>query len=133
VILFHYPEAPLQPPCPFILVALRNRLTGVEVRDVPAQVDTGADQTILTDTLVEALGLSRTGCELIRWLGGPPVECPTYTVCLHIHTFPPHTIEVLAGTGMAWPLLGRDVLNHYRIVLDGPALHLEITPPQPQP
>ena len=39
---------------------------------------------------------------------------------------PPQTLEVVASAGEAWILLGRDVLNTHRLVLDGPQLALEI-------
>jgi hypothetical protein len=43
-----------------------------------------------------------------------------------IRSFPPMTVEVLAHPAEPFILLGRDVLNHYRILLDGPKLALEI-------
>jgi hypothetical protein len=35
-------------------------------------------------------------------------------------------LEVAASDGEIYALLGRDLLNHYRVVLDGPNLILEI-------
>lgn len=35
-------------------------------------------------------------------------------------------VEVVASPGESWALLGRDVLNAHKLVLDGPQLVLEI-------
>ncbi len=43
-----------------------------------------------------------------------------------VHSLPPQTIEVVASPGESWVLLGRDVLNSYRALLDGPQLAVEI-------
>jgi len=51
---------------------------------------------------------------------------PTYPLRLAIHDLSYITIEVVASSGESWVLLGRDVLNTYRLVLDGPRLGLEI-------
>ena len=42
----------LQPPAPFVHVTLRNPVTGAEEHNVPAQLDTAADRTLLPDTVV---------------------------------------------------------------------------------
>ena len=39
---------------------------------------------------------------------------------------PPRPVEVLAHEGEPHVLLGRDVLNHHRLLLDGPGLAMEI-------
>ena len=54
----------VQPPAPFVYVALRNPADGVELRDVPAQVDSAADRTVLPDAVVHALGLPQMGTML---------------------------------------------------------------------
>jgi hypothetical protein len=50
----------------------------------------------------------------------------TYPLSLTIHNLPVQTIEVVASPGESWMLLGRDVLNNYRLLLDGPHLVLEL-------
>ena len=51
---------------------------------------------------------------------------PSYAVLLGVHTLAERLIEVIAHAEESWVLLGRDVLNSLRIVLDGPRLVLEI-------
>src|SRR5262245_21759990 len=116
----------VSPPAPFVLVTLRNPFTGQESPNVPAQIDPPADRTVLPDALVSALGLEFTGSSLFRGFGGVLTRRPLYGVLLGVHTFPPRLIEVLSHPDEPWVLLGRDVLNEIRALLDGPARALEI-------
>jgi hypothetical protein len=51
---------------------------------------------------------------------------PVYLVSLAILNLPPTEFPVVGHPDEPWILLGRDVLNLYRLVLDGPKLTLEI-------
>jgi predicted aspartyl protease len=119
-------NAQRQPPAPFVLVTLRHPTTGAEVRDVPAQIDTGADCSLVPQTVIDALGLKPSGSWTIKGVGDMVDEMRLYLISLSIHRFPPKAIEVPAHAGERWVLLGRDVLNDFRVVLDGPKLSLEI-------
>ena len=81
---------------------------------------------MIPGTLVQALSLPQLGILTIGGLGGLHQRLPTYPLCLAIHNLPSQTIEVVASGGESWILLGRDVLNAHRVVLDGPQLALEI-------
>jgi hypothetical protein len=43
-----------------------------------------------------------------------------------VHNLPVQLVEVVASPGESWVLLGRDILNAHRALLDGPQLFLEI-------
>jgi hypothetical protein len=62
----------------------------------------------------------------IGGLGGFARDLPTFVVQLSIHSFPGRNVKVVTTFGEEWAILGRDVLNYYRILLDGPNLVLEI-------
>ena len=51
----------LNPPAPFIKIVLTNPASGATLRDIPAQLDTAADRTILPEELVKALALLHVG------------------------------------------------------------------------
>jgi hypothetical protein len=51
---------------------------------------------------------------------------PVYLVEVILHDLPPIEVRAVLGGREPYVLLGRDVLNHLRIVLDGPQLSLEI-------
>ena len=119
-------NAQKQPPAPFVFITLSHPTSGAEARDVPAQLDTGADQTLVPLALVTALALDFSGGAEVVGVGGKVVEMEQYTVRLGIQTLPLRDIEVLAHPGEDWVLLGRDVLNSHRLLLDGPNLKLEV-------
>ena len=79
----------LQPPAPFALVTLRHPLTGAEVRDVPAQVDTAADRTLLPLPIVQALGLPAIGSIPVGGVGGTVATMTLYPVLIGVHTLLP--------------------------------------------
>jgi predicted aspartyl protease len=123
---FTYRYANEDPPSPFVLVIV-SRVGGAQpTRDLPGKVDTGADRTIIPAVLAEQLALREVGRVQFSGLGGSVSELPIYEVQLVIRDLPPITVEVAASEGEPHVLLGRDVLNRYKIVLDGPNGKLEI-------
>src|SRR5262245_48031327 len=119
-------NAQVHPPAPFVLVTLRNPVSGAELKDVPAQLDTAADRTLLPLALVQALTLPATGSMAVGGVGGTVTTMTMYASLLGVHTLPPCMVEVVAHPDEQWALLGRDVLNALRLFLDGPGLALEI-------
>ena len=116
----------LRPPAPFVHVTLRKPGGDLELANLPAQVDTGADRTVIPWRLVEALGLVQLDEIRIGSFGGLQQRFPSFAVQLEVRLLKPIVIEVLATEAEVWVLLGRDVLNRYPVLLDGPNLRLEI-------
>jgi hypothetical protein len=117
----------VQPPAPFVNLVLRHPRNGNEMHDVPAQLDTGADRTVMPEKLVQALGLPRIGRFEMEGLGGAIHVLFSFAVLLRVHDLSFQRLEAIACSDEEWILLGRDVLNNHRIVLDGPQLALEIS------
>jgi predicted aspartyl protease len=116
----------LNPPAPFVLANVAPT-TGADASDaLLAQLDYGADRTVLPLEVVERLHLPSSGVAMIAGLGGEVEEARLYDVRLTIAGFSPLAVEVLANPGEPCVLLGRDVLNNYRIIPDGPNQRLEI-------
>ena len=63
---------------------------------------------------------------LVEGFGGERHHLDTYVVFLQIHDMHPFGVEVVAHDDESFILLGRDVLNKFRVVLDGPDQILEI-------
>lgn len=116
----------LEPPAPFIHVSLRRPGGSSSLEDIPAQIDTAADRTVVPSGLVTRLGLVPLDELPIAGFGGQVLLVPTYYVELAIRGQPPRPVEVLAHESESHVLLGRDVLNHHRLLLGGPGLALEI-------
>lgn len=114
------------PPAPFVYVTLRNPVSGAELQNIAALLDSAADQTVVPAALVVNLGLNQLGTVAIAGVCGNVQSWPFYGAQLSIHNLPMHNLEVVGHPKQLQVLLGRDVLNSYRIVLDGPQLALEI-------
>jgi len=119
----------LSPPAPFVKVTLRCPTTGNRAADLPAQLDIAADRTVLPGRMVEALGLVEDGRALFQGFAGEVMELPIFLVEVQVHDFSPLLTRAALGEKEPYILLGRDVLNAHRIVLDGPQLALEIERP----
>ena len=114
------------PPAPLIHVTLRCPISGTEIANLPAQLDTAADRTVIPANYVAQLAIVRVRELSIEGLGRNVRLMPTYVIQVGIHDYPPKAIEALADNDEPFVLLGRDILNQYRILLDGPKLALEI-------
>jgi hypothetical protein len=119
----------LNSPAPFVRVTLRCPTTGVRVADLPAQVDTAADRTVLPGPIVEALGLVEDGRALFQGFAGEVLELPLFLIEIQVHDLPPVLTRAVLGQAEPHILLGRDVLNRHCTLLDGPQLLLEIERP----
>ena len=116
----------VDPPAPFVHVSLRRPREGPSLDDLPAQIDTAADRTVIPGGLVARLGLVPLDEIPVAGFGGLVLLVSTYLVELSLRGQTPRPIEVIAHEGEPYVLLGRDVLNHHRLLLDGPGLALEI-------
>ena len=116
----------LVPPAPFVHVTLHCREAGKELVDLPAQLNTAADRTVIPPKFVDELGLVPLDELPVSGFGGQVFLLPTYRLESRLRDLPPVMAEVLAHPEEPFVLLGRDVLNQHRIVLCGPGLALEI-------
>jgi hypothetical protein len=74
------------------------------------------------------LGLVEDGRLLFQGFAGDVVELPTFITEIQVHDLAPVVVRAVVGPREPFVLLGRDVLNLYRILLDGPALAVTIEP-----
>jgi predicted aspartyl protease len=116
----------VSPPAPFAYVLIRAAVDGATAVESPAQIDTAADLTVIPSRLVEELQLDQLSEFPIVGVDGHMSVLPTFLVQLQIRELPPRVVEVLASSLEPYVLLGRDVLNHFRITLDGPNLVMDI-------
>jgi len=117
--------AHMSPPAPFVNITLICPATGATTT-VSAQVDPGADRTVLPGALVASLGLVEDGRLAFQGFAGAVVELPIFLIELQIESLAPVAVRAALGEDEPWVLLGRDVLNSHRLILDGPNLVLEI-------
>jgi hypothetical protein len=116
----------IEPPAPFIHVSLKCLETGKSVDNLPALIDTAADRTVFPGHLVDLLSLVPLEELLVAGLGGHVVSASAYKLELTVRTFLPQKAVLIAHSDEPYILLGRDVLNRHRLLLNGPELVLEI-------
>ena len=116
----------VNPPAPFVYASVGGPVEGTPSLECPAQLDIAADLSVIPWRLAEELQLDQLGEFPVLGLGGHLATLPTFLVQIQIRGMPPQLVKVLASLEEPYVLLGRDVLNHFRITLDGPNLMLDI-------
>jgi predicted aspartyl protease len=114
------------PPAPFVHVSVRPFYEGTTGNTVPAQIDTAADLSVIPGRLVDELRLIPLDSIAVLGFGGHMATLPTFLVELRIRELNPVTVKVLSSHDEPFVLLGRDVLNRFTVLLDGPNLVLEV-------
>ena len=116
----------IAPPAPFVHVTVRPPERGTAVSDLPALLDTAADITVIPARVAEELQLIPLDEVPNGGFDGRVSWVSTFLVQLALRQSTPKVIRVVASRDEPYVLLGRDVLNDYRAILDGPLLRLEI-------
>lgn len=115
------------PPAPIISIKVANP-NSRNFELLRAQIDTGADISAIPGKLIGALELAPVRYISSSDYKGRESQELTYFVNISFQQHDFSYIEVISGEEEN-ALLGRDVLNKLRLVLDGKALHFEITDP----
>ena len=87
----------VSPPGPFVHVALQRPVGDETISDLPAQLDTAADLTVVPLSLIEQLGLLPFDVLPVLGFGGVLSNVPTFLVRLSIRGEDPVPIEVLGN------------------------------------
>lgn len=110
------------PPAPLAQVTLRIPETGETAPDVPTLIDSGANVTLVPQQSLTLLGKKTepgVGYEVMGFDGKKSViEVVTLDLVFLRRTFKGRFLV----SDQIWGILGRDVLNHVAVVLDGPRL-----------
>ena len=115
-----YDATHFAPPAPVAPVAVRGLSDGTKVVHAVLLLDTGADATLLPRTCITGLGVEPiTGLryELAAFDGSRSfAEVADLALTFLNRTFKGRYLLIEADEGV----LGRDVLNHVSLILDGP-------------
>jgi predicted aspartyl protease len=119
------------PPAPLARVSLRALHNGAIVTDVPMLIDSGADVTLIPRSFIDELGLEldrNESYELASFDGHKSTAMSAYLgLMFRTRTFRGRFLLIDSESG----ILGRNVLNHFSLVLDGPAFSWEELPTSP--
>ena len=121
-----YTYAPTRTPVPCLPLVVTSLEDGTTSEEWLALVDTGADRTVLPLSVVEQLRVAPFATLRFEVGGGDVISLPVYRVWLTVSDFPPVPVEVAASAGEANSPLGRDALNAYTAILNGPLGLIEI-------
>jgi len=115
-----YEASHFDPPAPVAQVVLRNPDSGATVSDVRLLLDTGADITLLPRAAVERLGvptLPNQHYELMGFDGSKSFASVVIVDMMFLkRAFRGRYLLIEEERG----ILGRDILNHVTLLLDGP-------------
>jgi predicted aspartyl protease len=106
------------PPAPVAGVAIIHPVTGISSGLLQGKLDTGADITVIPESLVSKLGLSAKGNLWARSYDGTFSHRPVYYVGLSIDGNELVAVRCIASD-RGNVLIGRNVLNRFLITLDG--------------
>ncbi len=116
----NYDASHFDPPAPVVYVTLRYPHSGATVSNVQLLLDTGADVTILPRMVVERLGVPLLANERYELMGFDGSKSFARVVMLDMlflrRAFRGRYLLAEEERG----ILGRDILNHVMVLLDGP-------------
>lgn len=104
------------PPAPFANIAVSWRGKSVKMT---AFIDSGADSTMIPLATLQAINALLVEQRMLRGVTGYRREVNIYGVHVEIADLPAIPVSVVAIEDGDEPILGRDVLNHLIITLDG--------------
>jgi predicted aspartyl protease len=110
----------LFPPAPQLEIRLIAQPHGEAYGPIPALVDTGADATIIPIAVVRQLRAGAVTLKVVRGYTGGRRAVRTYLVDIEVGPFTVPGVEIVGDDAVDELLLGRDVLNRLRLLLDGP-------------
>lgn len=121
-----YDDSSFSPPAPVAKVTLRTPGSNSSFIDVLMLIDSGADVTLLPQTSIDSLGLESNEeevYELEGFDGSTSISRAVHVDLVFSHkTFKGRFLLI----NQTWGILGRDVLNHVSLILDGPQQTWEV-------
>jgi predicted aspartyl protease len=117
-----------QPPAPFIEFEVVSPQDSTQRRPAQGLLDTGAEVSVLPTEILVTLQIPKASNMSVESWDGSPTLVTTYIVTLGIADARLDSIEVVAAP-MPYAILGRDVLNHFILTLNGKELSFELKDP----
>ncbi len=113
------------PPAPFLDVVILHLENSAQSLPILAKIDTGADVSALPTTVITQLGLPVMSKMVVEGYNGVPATVSTYGAALEIRQARFRS-QGFISTHEPFALLGRDILNYFYVLLNGPNLNLEM-------
>ncbi len=93
--------------------------------NLTAIVDSGADNTMLPANILDQLNVSKTQTAWMTGVSGSRVAVNLYWIFVQIGDFQPIYTEVIGIQNRDEVIIGRDIINQFAVLLNGPAHTIE--------
>ena len=114
------------PPAPTAEIKLRNPQTMAVVSNVPVLLDTGVDVTLLPRKFCEQIGIAISEADFLELVGFNQAESKAFYVRIEFVL----DRMLFRGKYLVYDqdegIIGRDVLNQFKIVFDGKNLEWNV-------
>lgn len=117
-----------QPPAPFIEFEVVSPQDSTQRHLAQGLLDTGAEVSVLPVEILAALQIPKASNMPVESWDGSSTLVTTYIVTVEIANARLDSIEMVAAP-TPYAILGRDVLNHFILTLNGKDLTLELQDP----
>ena len=118
LIHIHNYDSAYVPAMPKARILVHSDSEPVEVELI---IDSGADMSMLPLSLLQNIDAERIGKSNLKGVAGVSYVVFIYSVLISIGNGTPFWSEVVGTQHLEEPILGRNILNHYQVLLDGPA------------
>ena len=125
VLTYYYDSINYNPSAPVIDVIIDEFSKSAGTESISAFLDSGADATMLPIDLLMQLEAASAGVAIISGITPGKETVRKYFVSVSIGAHKTRVEAVGLRKGQQ-PIIGRDVLNHFEIKLNGPASATEI-------
>lgn len=112
--LGRYPDELPAPVCTVIIS------WGPNSRSIPALIDSGADGTFIPKDVAMSLRLRKTDEVEVSGAAGEDEEQGIYTANLDLEGIRFRNYPVISNSKRKYAIIGRDILNRYSTILNGP-------------
>ena len=121
--MYNY-DSRFDPPAPVFPVQVSSPVS--PALTLSAFVDSGSDATVIPRSIIQNLRLRRLRYARVQGFGSGVERSPVFSLLISVERHEPEIIEVIAWDE-DYVLLGRDIINHWQVLLDGPGLVLTVS------
>lgn len=112
-------------PGPEALLEVQNPSDASQKCQIVGVLDTGAKMTVIPEDAIASIGNLVSSTVIVREASGNMLSAKKYFVNLTIDEYKFNEVEVVA-LPRNYAIIGRDILNNLKIILDGPNLTWQI-------
>lgn len=114
------------PAMPVVDIQVQREIDEVSI-SLTAIVGSGADSTMLPTAILEQLSVAESEKVWMVTVGGQRTAVLLYWVFVRLGTFQPIYTQGVGTPSRDEVIIGRDVINQFAVLLNGPASTIEIS------